>query len=112
RIETLAGEGAERERGVEGSVKDRTQRFLQHDRHRRLQLLVPPPAAPVRSVQRPAGNLRAAHDAAEGAGVVDGEVLAGPVVPESDRALLPAEAAGELGPVAVVEQVVEQRPAL
>src|SRR5438045_6157638 len=64
------------------------------------------------STHGPAGDLRAAHDAAERAGVVDGEVLADAVVPEGDRACLPAEAAGELGPVAVLEQISEQRLAL
>jgi hypothetical protein len=42
--------------------------------------------------------------------LLDGEVLADAIVPEVDRALGPAEAADELGPVAVIEEIVEQRP--
>src|SRR5436190_2302811 len=77
---------------------DRTQRRLQYPG--------------ILSTHGPAGDLRAAHDAAERAGVVDGEVLADAVVPKGDRARLPAEAAGELGPVSVLEQIAEQRLAL
>src|SRR6185436_13841767 len=59
-----------------------------------------------------AADLRAAHHAPEGSGVVDGEVLAAAIVPKGDRSLLPAEATGEFGAVAVLEQIVQQRPAL
>ena len=59
-----------------------------------------------------AADLDAAHQAAERAGVAERDVLGAAVVPEGDRALLPAEAEGEFRPVAVLEQEVEQRLAL
>src|SRR5215831_17232360 len=64
------------------------------------------------SPQRASRDLGAAHDATEAAGVVDCQMLAGPVVPEGDGPRLPAEAAGELGPMPMLQQIVEQRPAL
>ena len=57
-------------------------------------------------------DLDAAHQAAERAGVAQRDVLGAAIVPEGDRALLPAEAEGEFRPVAVLEQEVEQRLAL
>ncbi len=57
-------------------------------------------------------DLCAPHHAPIRSRVVHGEVLAHAVVPERDRARLPTEAAGELGPVAVVDQVLQQRRAL
>src|SRR5205823_9459990 len=81
----------------------------------------PPIAAPVRhragpfpaSLVRPvAGDLHPAHQPAERPGIVYREVLDRAVVPERHRAVPPAEAAGEFGPVAMVEQIVEQGPAL
>src|SRR5262245_2908377 len=57
-------------------------------------------------------DLGAPHHAPEPAGVVDGEVLAAAVVPEGDGARLPAEAAGELWPVPVLQEIVEERPTL
>src|SRR5579872_1052047 len=59
-----------------------------------------------------AGELRPAHHPAVGAGVVDRQVLDRAVVPECHRAFFPAEAAGEFGAVAVLEEVIEQRPRL
>src|SRR5688572_15843375 len=58
------------------------------------------------------GDLHAPHEAAEGARIIDGEVLDAAIVPEGDGALLPAEAARELGAVAVLEQEIEERLAL
>src|SRR5580704_15157058 len=52
------------------------------------------------------------HDAALAVIVVDRVVLDAAIVPERDRALFPAEAAGEFGPHRVLPQVVEQRRAL
>src|SRR5262249_58480939 len=64
------------------------------------------------SPQRASRVVGAAHGATEAAGVVDCQMLAGAVVPEGDRPRLPAEAAGELGAVPMLQQIVEQRPAL
>src|SRR5215475_14265314 len=64
------------------------------------------------SQQARATDLGAAHQAAEGAGVVNGEVLAAAVVPEGDRTGLPAEATGELGAMTVLDEIVEERTAL
>src|SRR5689334_11439595 len=63
----------------------------------------------IRSVTR---DLHPAHDAAKWTGVVDRDVLDAAIVPERHRAGLPAEAAGKLRPMAVLEQIVEQRLAL
>src|SRR5262245_37176741 len=57
-------------------------------------------------------DLDASQQAAERAGVAERDVLGAAIVPERDRALVPAVAEGELRPVAVLEQEVEQRPAL
>src|SRR5215468_1884431 len=59
-----------------------------------------------------AGDLHAAHQTPESARVVHGQVLGAAVVPESQGARRPAEAAGELGPVTLLEQEIEQRLAL
>src|SRR5689334_23160822 len=63
------------------------------------------------SVDGVAADLRAAHDAAIRAGVVDGQVLGAAVVPERDGAVRPAEAAGELRPVAVLQKILQKRAA-
>src|SRR5213075_1920636 len=55
-----------------------------------------------------AADLDAAHQAAERAGVAQRDVLGAAIVPEGDRAVLPAEAEGEFRPVAMLEQKVEQ----
>src|SRR5689334_9368037 len=73
---------------------------------------IPPSIRAGPSVHPRAADLGAAHDAAEGAGVVDREMLAAAVVPECDRSRLPAEAAGELRTMAVLQKEVEQRLAL
>src|SRR5262245_62542935 len=64
------------------------------------------------SPQRASRELGAAHDATEAAGVVDCQMLAGAVVPEGDGPRLPAEPAGELGAVPMLQQIVEQRAAV
>src|SRR6185503_18591177 len=58
------------------------------------------------SLDRHAGaaDLDAAHQAAERAGVAERDVLGAAIVPEGDRALLPAEAKGEFRPVTVLQK--------
>src|SRR5262245_23263484 len=56
-----------------------------------------------------AGQRNAQHGPAIATVVVDGIVLGATIVPEADRANLPAEAAGELRPRLVLAQKVEQR---
>ena len=59
-----------------------------------------------------AGNLRALHLPVERTRIVDRQVLGATIVPERDRAGLPAKPAGEFGPMTVIHQEVEQRTAL
>jgi hypothetical protein len=54
----------------------------------------------------------AVHDAAEAVVVVDRVVLGAAIVPERDRADLPAESAGEFRALLVGEQILQQRCAL
>src|SRR5258708_7687194 len=61
---------------------------------------------------RPAGNLCALHLPVEWTRIVDRQVLGATIVPERDRAGLPAKPAGELGPMAMIHQEVQQRTAL
>src|SRR5579859_889428 len=65
-----------------------------------------------RSVNGVAADLRAAHDAAERASIVHRQMLGAAIVPECDGAIRPAEAAGELRPMAVFQQIFQQWPAL
>src|SRR5690242_14016669 len=58
-----------------------------------------------------AGNLRAPHEAPEGSRIMDREMLAAAIIPESDRAGLPAKTTRKLGAMSVLEQILEQRPA-
>src|SRR5258708_3416349 len=65
------------------------------------------------SLVRPiAADLHTPHQAAIGTGIVHRDVLDATVVPERHGARLPAKPASELGPMAVLEQVIEQRLAL
>src|SRR5262245_27792113 len=64
------------------------------------------------SGRRVAGQRDAVHDAAESVIVVDGIVLRAAVVPERERAGLPAIAAGELRLHLMAEQEIKQRRAL
>src|SRR5262245_56140329 len=57
-------------------------------------------------------DLHAPHEAAEGAGVLDRQVLHAAVVPEGHGAVGPAEAAGELRAVTLFEQEPQERAAL
>src|SRR2546421_9292813 len=59
-----------------------------------------------------ARDSRAMHQAARAVVVVDGIVHGAAVVPDRERAGLPAEAAGEFRPGAVLVEEIEQRPAL
>src|SRR5262245_45961380 len=57
-------------------------------------------------------DLHTPHEAAEGAGVLDRQVLHAAVVPEGHRTVGPVEAAGELWAVAMLEQEAQERAAL
>jgi hypothetical protein len=59
-----------------------------------------------------AADLNPPHQPAKPPGVAQRDVLGAAVVPEGDRAVLPAEAEGEFRPVAELDQEIEQRPAL
>src|SRR5262245_28727209 len=65
-----------------------------------------------RRLQGAAGDGDAMHQPALAVIVVGGVVPGGAVVPERDRALAPAKAAGELGPCGVAVEMLEQRPAV
>src|SRR5262245_32368777 len=57
-------------------------------------------------------DLHASHETPERAGVLDRQVLHAAVVPEGHGAVGPAEAAGELRAVAMLEQEAQERAAL
>src|SRR5476649_1571987 len=67
---------------------------------------------PAKSDRHVAADLDAAHQAPERPGIAQRNMLGAAIVPEGDRALLPAEAEGEFRPVAVLHQEVEQGLAL
>ena len=52
------------------------------------------------------------HGALEPLVVIHGIVLGAAIIPKGEGAMPPAKAAGELWPDLVLEEVVEQRPAL
>src|SRR5437588_246042 len=62
-----------------------------------------------RSAQPPAGDRDAVQEAALAMIIVDCEMPGRAVVPESERAFPPLEAAGEFGPHRVAVEKVEQR---
>src|SRR5579872_1101474 len=64
------------------------------------------------SARRVAGKRNAMHDAAEAVIVVDRIVLCRAVVPEGERAVLPAKAAGEFGTGLVAVEKCQKRCAL
>src|SRR6266567_3755272 len=66
----------------------------------------------MRSARPIAGQGNAMHDAAMPVIVVDRIVLGRAIVPEGERSLRPAEAAGEFRPRLMAEEDIEQRRAL
>src|SRR3990172_10094185 len=64
------------------------------------------------SARRVARQRHAVHDALESVVVIHRVVLGAAIVPEGERAGLPAKAAGELRPDLMPEKIVEQRLAL